>query len=112
MTEHRSSTRRVWGSQYPFERNHLQRMITLSGLGSLFAVALVVLVLDDVRAVLGVALVCAGLVAGLGALSRWSYVRETEIGFAILFTRDGRFVLWSAAACLAVGVLTVVMILR
>ena len=111
MIEHGSATRKLWGPQYPFERNHLQRSMTIAELGLIFSVSLILLVHDDVRAVAGIALVFAGMGAGLAAVSRRRYVRETEVGFSILEARDGRFVLWSAAAFATVGVLVVAVIL-
>lgn len=96
---------KLWGRQYPFERNHLQRTMTLSALGGIVAVTTVLLVRADVTAVLGVALVCAGAVAGLAAVSRHRYVQETRVGFGILRMRGGGFVLGSACAFGVVGVL-------
>ena len=34
---------RLWGVQYPFERNHLQRAMALTGLGGVFAVTVILL---------------------------------------------------------------------
>lgn len=101
----------MWGSQHPFERNYLQRSMTLAALAMLGAVSLILLVHDDLHVLAGIALICAGAGAGLAALSRQRYVRETEVGFAILRTRDGRFVLASAVTFVAVGVLAILVIL-
>jgi uncharacterized membrane protein YidH (DUF202 family) len=102
---------RVWGAQYPFERNHLQRGIALLGLGGVFGVTVILLVHADVRGTVGITLVAAGLVAGLAAASRRRYVTETARGFAVLQTRGGGFVLGSAAAVVVVAVLVVVLVL-
>ena len=85
--------------------------MTLAGLGVLGAVSLILLVHDDAHMLPGIALIYAGAGTGLAALSRRRYVRETRVGFAILRTRDGRFVLASAAAFVAVGVLAILIIL-
>ncbi len=101
----------LWGNQYPFERNHLQRAMTLAGLVVLFVVTAIVLVHAQVAVVLGIALIGAGVIAALAAMSRHRYVRETRLGFAVLDTRRGGFVLGSALAFAVVGVLVAVVIL-
>lgn len=101
---------RLWGQQYPFERNHLQRTITLTALGGVFAVTTILLVHADVTGVLGITLVCLGVVAELAAVSRIRYVRETRVGFAILRTRGGGFVLGSACAFGLVGLFVALLI--
>ena len=85
--------------------------MTFAALAMLGAVSLILLVHDDPHVLAGIALTYAGAGAGLAALSRQRYVRETEIGFAILRTQDGRFVWASAAAFVAVGVLAILVIL-
>ncbi len=102
---------RLWGAQYPFERNHLQRGITLLGLGGVFGVTTILLVHADVQQTLGVALLAAGVVSGLAALSRNRYVEETRHGFAVLRTRGGGFVVGSALATGLVAVLVVLLVL-
>jgi uncharacterized membrane protein YidH (DUF202 family) len=102
---------RVWGTQYPFERNHLQRGITLLGLGTVFGVTVILLVHANVRETLGLALVAAGAVSGLAALSRQRYEDETRRGFAVLRTRGGGFVIGSGVAVAVVAVLVVALVL-
>jgi len=102
---------KLWGDQYPFERNHLQRAMTLVGLGSVFGVAVILLVHANVTGVLGVSLICAGVLSALAAMSRHRYVRETRLGFAILETRGGRFVLGSALAFAILGVVVALLVL-
>jgi hypothetical protein len=104
-------TGRLWGNQYPFERNHLQRAMTLTGLAAVFAVAVILLVHAQFGGVLGVSLILAGVVSALAAGSRHRYVRETRLGFAILNTRGSGFVLGSAFATGVVGVLVTLLIL-
>lgn len=111
MSKRPSPPQQLWGPQHPFERNQLQRSTTLAALAILGGVSLILLVHDDPHVLAGIALICAGAGAGLAALSRQRYVRETEVGFATLRTRDGRFVLASAAAFVAVGVLAIIVIL-
>lgn len=101
---------RLWGRQYPFERNHLQRTLTLLGLASVFAAAVILLSEQDVGEVLGISLVGVGLTMGLAALSRMRYVRETQIGFLILQTRDARFVFASAAGFVVAAALVAVLV--
>lgn len=101
----------LWGDQYPFERNHLQRTLTLIGLGGVFAVTVILLVHADVTGVLGISLVCSGVVCALAAVSRHRYVMETRLGFVILRTRGGRFVLGSALAFAVIGVLVALLVL-
>lgn len=102
---------RLWGAQYPFERNHLQRSMTLTGLGGVFAVSVILLVHANIKATFGITLIYAGAMAALAALSRMRYVAETRIGFAILKNRGGRFVLGSAVAFVPVAVLVCALVL-
>ncbi|RDH75648.1 hypothetical protein DVS77_25860 [Mycolicibacterium moriokaense] len=102
---------RLWGDQFPFERNNLQRTMTLMGLAGVFAVTAILLVHADVTAVLGISLICAGVVSGLAAVSRHRYVRETVLGYGILGGRGGGFVLGSALAFAVVGVLVSLLVL-
>ncbi len=111
MTSHGPGDPRLWGRQSPFERNHLQRGITLAGLVGVFVVTMILLVHADVAGVLGIGLVCGGVVSGLAAVSRLRYVRETRAGFAVLRTRDGRFVMVSASALVVVAGFVIVLIL-
>jgi hypothetical protein len=103
---------RLWGSQYPFERNHLQRTLVLLGLGSVLGVTVILLVHGDVQRVLGMALIGLGALSALAAASRHRYVRETLDGFTILRTRDGRFVLASAVALAVTAVLVALLVLE
>ena len=103
--------RRLWGEQYPFERNHLQRTMTLIGLGGVFAVTVILLFHAGVSSILGISLICAGILSALAAVSRHQYVRETRLGFVILETRGGLFVLGSALAFVVVGVLVALLVL-
>lgn len=103
---------RVWGAQHPFERNHLQRGITLLGLSGVFGVTVILLVDTDVRGLLGLALIIAGIVSGLAAVSRQRYVAETRQGFEVLRARGGGFVLGSAVALAVVGVFVVALVLQ
>jgi len=105
-----SSVGKLWGDQYPFERNHLQRQMTLAGLGTVFGVTAILLVHAEYAGVVGVSLILTGVIAALAAASRMRYVRETRIGFAILKTRGGLFVLGSALAVGVVGMLVVLLI--
>ncbi|MCB0933569.1 MAG: hypothetical protein KDB71_16945 [Mycobacterium sp.] len=102
---------RLWGVQYPFERNHLQRAMALTGLGGVFAVTVILLVHANIKATFGISLIYAGVMSALAALSRQRYVAETRIGFAILKTRGGLFVLGSAVAFVPIAVLVCVLIL-
>ncbi len=102
---------RLWGEQYPFERNHLQRTMTLVGLGGVFAVTVTLLVHARVSNILGISLICAGILSALAAVSRHQYVRETRLGFVIPKTRGGVFVLGSALAFVVVGVLVAMLVL-
>ncbi|HEY1839909.1 MAG TPA: hypothetical protein VGG53_06720 [Mycobacterium sp.] len=102
---------RLWGEQYPFERNHLQRTMTLIGLGGVFAVTLILFVHAGVSTILGISLICAGILSALAAVSRHQYVRETRHGFVILETRGGSFVLGSSLAFAVVGVLVALLVL-
>ena len=101
----------LWGRQYPFERNHLQRLLTLMALGAVLSATVIFLAQADLGEVVGVSLVCGGVVCALGALSRLRYVRETQQGFAVVRTRDGRFVLESAAAFVVVAVAVATLVL-
>jgi len=101
---------RVWGKQYPFERNHLQRVITLIGLAGVLAVTVILLVHEGVVTLLGMSFLGAGFVCALAAVSRHRYDRETRIGFVILDTRGGSFVLGSALAVVAVGLLVALLV--
>lgn len=112
MTSRPPGPARLWGRQYAFERNHLQRVMVLAGLVATFGVATILLVHTDATGVLGTSLVCGGLVAGLAAWSRARYVRETRTGYAVLARRDGRFVLTSAAGFVAVAGYVAVLVLR
>lgn len=102
---------KLWGEQYPFERNNLQRTMTLIGLGGVFAVTVILLVHADVTNISGIGLICAGVVFALAAVSRRRYIQETRLGFTILKTRGGWFVLGSALAFAAVGVLVALLVL-
>ncbi len=102
---------RVWGRQQPFERQHLQRAITLLGLGTLATTLVVLLASAHPARALGSALVSVGLVCALAAVSRHRYVRESRAGFAILASRDGRFVLGSALVFVIVSGLALVVVL-
>jgi hypothetical protein len=102
---------KIWGDQYPFERNHLQRSMTLIGLGGVFAVTVILLVHADVSGVLSILLICAGAVSALAAASRHRYVQETRLGYVILRTRTGGFVFGSALALAVIGVLVAVLVL-
>jgi hypothetical protein len=106
-----SEPRRLWGKQYPFERNHLQRTMTLLGLGGVLAVTVTLLLHAGVSSILGISLICAGILSALAAVSRHQYVRETRLGFVVLETRGGLFVLGSALAFAVVGVLVAVLVL-
>lgn len=104
-------TGKLWGDQYPFERGHLQRTMTLIGLGSVFAVTAILLVHGEFTSVLGISLICAGVVSAGAAVSRHRYVQETRLGFVILRTRGGRFVLGSALAVAVVSVLVALLVI-
>jgi hypothetical protein len=101
---------KLWGDQYPFERNHLQRTMTLIGLGGIFAVTVILLLHADITRLLGISIIGGGVVSALAALSRHQYVQETRLGFVILETRGGRFVLGSALAFAVVGVLVALLV--
>jgi hypothetical protein len=102
---------KLWGQQYPFERNQLQRGMVLTALGGVFAAAVIILVHAGVTVVLGILLVCTGVATAFAAESRRRYVQESRIGFDILSTRGGGFVFGSALAFGLVGVLVTVLIL-
>lgn len=102
---------KLWGAQYPFERNHLQRTMTLAGLGAVFAVAVILLTHADATGVVGISLICAGVVSALAAISRRRYVQETRLGFAVLQTRGGGFVLASALGFVVVGVVVTLLVI-
>ena len=101
---------RLWGRQYPFERQHLQRNMTMLTLAGLLSVTLILRVGTDPSRVLGAGLVSAGLVSAVAAVSRHRYVREARRGFAILASRDGRFVFGSAAAFVLVAVFVLLLV--
>lgn len=103
---------KLWGNQYPFERNDLQRSMTLTALAGVFAVTLILFVHADFPGVIGIALICGGVVSALAALSRYRYVQETLLGFGIVGTRAGGFVLKSSVALTLVSVFVAVVILR
>ncbi|MBX7433973.1 hypothetical protein JDV09_17915 [Mycobacterium sp. Y57] len=102
---------KVWGDQYPFERNHLQRTMTLLGLIGVLAVTVIILVHANITGLLGISLIGAGCLSALAAVSRHRYVRETRLGFEILRSRGGRFVLGSGLAFAVVGALVAFLIL-
>lgn len=101
---------KLWGKQYPFERNHLQRSMTMVGLGGVLAVTLILLVHADMTGALGISFIYAGVISALAALSRHRYVRETRLGFAVLRTRGGGFVLGSALGFTLVGLLVALLV--
>lgn len=111
MTDRDEEVGRLWGRQHPFERNHLQRSMTLLGLGEVFAVSTLLLAELDALAIFGLCLVCAGLLVGMAAASRSRYVRESQLGLQILHTRDGRFVYGSAAGFVLVGLFVAVLVI-
>ncbi len=86
----------VWGRQQPFERNHLHRVLTVFALGSVLAVTIVLLIDVEAAGVIGTASICAGLLCALTAGSRLRHVRESALGFIVLRSRDGRFVIGTA----------------
>lgn len=102
---------RLWGKQYPFERNHLQRTMTLIGLGGVFAVTITLLIHAGVRSILGISFIGAGILSALAAVSRHQYVRETRLGFVILETRGGSFVLGASLGFAVVGMLVALLVL-
>ncbi len=101
---------KVWGAQYPFERNQLQRAMTLIAMVSLFAVVVIILIHAGVTGVLGISLLCAGVICALAAASRLRYVRESRLGFEILRTRGGGFVFGSALVFCVVGAFAAVLV--
>lgn len=103
-------TQKVWGPQYPFERNQLQRAMTLIAMVSLFAVVVVILVHAETAGILGICLLCAGVLCALAAASRLRYVRESRLGFEILRTRGGGFVFGSALVFCVVGAFVAVLV--
>ena len=106
-----SGSEQVWGRQQPFERNHLQRTLTVFALGAVFAVTMVLLVDVDAAGVIAAACIGAGLLCALAAGSRYRYVRETARGFAILRQRDGSFVIGTAVQFLITALVVVVLII-
>ncbi|MDO8107699.1 hypothetical protein Q6348_10880 [Isoptericola sp. b441] len=101
----------VWGRQQAFERQHLQRALTLLGLTSVLGAILIILAgTDPVRAV-GATLVGLGVIVALAAMSRRRYETDARAGFAVLRSRDGTFVLGSAVAFLVVAALAAVLML-
>jgi hypothetical protein len=107
----KSDDRRLWGQQYPFERNHLQRVMTMAALVGILAFAVVILVHANVFGVLGIAMICAGALAALAALWRHRYTQEAGRGFAILRERGGGFVLGSALLLFVAGALLALVVL-
>jgi hypothetical protein len=85
--------------------------MTLIGLGGVFAVTVILLVHAGVSIIFGISLICAGIFSALAAVSRHQYVRETSLGFVILETRGGLFVLGSSLALVVVGVLVALLVL-
>lgn len=106
-----SGTPQVWGRQQPFERNQLQRLLTVFALGTVLAVMIVLLVDVDAAAVIGTASICAGLLCALAAASRHRYVREAAMGFVVLRSRDGRFVIGTAVQFVITALFVVVLII-
>lgn len=102
---------RVWGRQYPFERNQLQRDMALAGLVGVLAVAVLVLIHAQTRGVLGVAMICSGVLALLGAMSRRRYIQETRLGFTVLRDRGAGFVVGSALLFCVTGALVAAVVL-
>lgn len=94
---------KLWGEQYPFERNQLQRTMSLTALAGIFGVTTILLVRADTAGVVGITFLCAAAVTALSALSRHRYVQETRLGFAILGIRGGGFVIGSALGLAVVG---------
>ena len=102
---------RLWGAQAPFERNHAMRTQTLAGLAAVFIASVAFLAEADARALVGLGLIAAGAVAGAAAVSRSRYLHETWLGFAVLRTRGGGFVIGSAAAVAVVGLFVATLVL-
>lgn len=102
---------RLWGAQAPFERNHLMRTQTLAALAAVFVAAVAFLAEANARQLIGLGLVAMGLVCAAAAVSRARYVRETWLGFAVLRTRGGGFVLGSAASVAVVGLFVAALVL-
>ena len=87
--------------------------MTLTALVGVFAVAVILLVHADLAGVLGISLICAGVVSALAAFSRHRYVQETRLGFAILSTRGGGFVFGSALVfCVVCALVTLLILLE
>ncbi|MDN5766142.1 MAG: hypothetical protein L0H96_00180 [Humibacillus sp.] len=105
-----SGSPQVWGRQQPFERNLLQRTLTVFALGAVLAVTVVLLVNTDATDVIGIASICLGLLCALAAVSRHRYVRETVVGFTLLRSRDGRFVIGTALQLVITALFVVVLI--
>lgn len=102
----------VWGRQQPFERNHLQRTLTVFALGAVFAVTMVLLVDVDAAGVVAAACIGSGLLCALAAASRHRYDRETATGFALMRRRDGRFVISTAVQFVITALFVVVLLVR
>ncbi len=85
--------------------------MALIGLGTVSTATTVVMAGAHPARALGSALLSVGLVCGLAAGSRHRYVRESQLGFAILASRDGRFVLGSAVGLLVAAGLAVLAVL-
>lgn len=107
----RSASDQVWGRQQPFERNYLQRTLTVFALGAVFAVTLVLLVDVDAAGVIAAMCICAGLLCALAAGSRLRYIRETAMGFALLRRRGGGFVIATAVQLLVTALFVVALII-
>lgn len=107
----RSGSDQVWGRQQPFERNHLQRTLTVLALGAVFAVTLVLLVDVDAAGVIASLCIGAGLLCALAAGSRHRYLRETSMGFALLRRRGGGFVIATMAALVITALFVVALII-
>lgn len=100
----------VWGRQQPFERNLLQRTLTVIALGAVLATTVVLLVNTNAAGVIGITSICLGLLCALAAVSRHRYVRETKMGFGLLRSRDGRFVIGTAVQFVITTLFVVVLI--
>lgn len=107
-----SASGQVWGRQQPFERNHLQRTLTVFALGAVLAVTVSLLADIGARGVLAIAGICAGLLCLLAAGSRHRYDREAAMGFAVLRGRGGGFVLGTCVQFVITALLVAVLIVR
>jgi len=104
-------TGRLWGAQAPFERNDLMRTQTLAALAAVFAAAVAFLAEANARELIGLGLVALGLVCAAAAISRARYIRESWLGFTVLRTRGGGFVLGSATGVAVVGLFVAALVL-